>query len=169
MTAMYDPQCECPDCSEERERRALKQKQPAPDVEKLARETAEKMAKECAERMESDESYDFTPAILSALHEVLRGKEAECQTCETLCQQCGVEHAAKIKGKDAEIARFTNENKEMRATIKEVLPTLDEIAQTEQCVQKVPCASCDTRSIARRLRDTLDKHGEAPPSPVAGQ
>jgi len=83
---------------------------PAPHLEKLARKTAEKMAKECAERMESNESYDFTPAILSVLHEVLRGKEAECQTCETLCQRCGVEHAAKIKGKDAEIDRLTAEN-----------------------------------------------------------
>jgi len=137
---------------------------PSPDLAKLAMRVLDFIRHE-----RSTAQQDDYTVILSALHEALRGKEAECQACETLCQQCGVEHAAKIKGKDAEIARFTNENKQMRATIKEVLPTLDEIAQTEQCVQKVPCASCDTRSIARRLRDTLDKHGEAPPSPVAGQ
>jgi len=45
---------------------------PSPDHKKLARETAEKMAKECAERMESEESYNFTPAILSALNEACR-------------------------------------------------------------------------------------------------
>jgi len=94
-------------------------REPKPDLdlEKLAKETAEKMAEECAEAMESDESYDFTPAILSALHEALRGKEAECQACETLCQQCGVEHAAKIKGKDAEINRRTAENAKLREVL----------------------------------------------------
>jgi len=169
MTAMYDPQCECPDCSEERERRALKQKQPTLDLEKLAEETAVA----CIAVAYSDQDQlrvNIERIILSALHEAVRRmNEKIALKCEIAVGERTLDWLKCRKVLDDEIDRLTAENKQMRATIKEVLPTLDEIAQTEQCVQKVPCASCDTRSIARRLRDTLDKHGEAPPSPVAGQ
>jgi len=78
---------------------------PAPDLENLAMRVLD-FIRHARPTAQQD---DYT-VILSALHEALRGKEAECQTCETLCQRCGVEHAAKIAGKDAEINRLTAEN-----------------------------------------------------------
>ena len=133
---------------------------PAPDLEKLARKTAHHI-KGLTGYCFEDELYKV---ILSILHDALRGKEAECQTCETLCQQCGVEHAAKIKGKDAEIARLATENKEMREACQLGLRSLGFY------LDFYPNSNdYDGEGACRALHAALDKHGEAPPSPVAGQ
>ena len=111
MTAMYDPQCECPDCSEERERRALKQKQPTLDLEKLAEETWGKVL---------TAGLTDTPwhIILSALHKAVQGmNEKIALKCEIAVAERTLDWLKCRKVLDDEIARLTAENTQMREAL----------------------------------------------------
>jgi len=91
---------------------------PSPDLEKLASKTAQKMAKECAERMESEESYDFTPAILSALNEAVRRmNEKIALKCEIAVAERTLDWLKCRKVLDDEIDRLTAENTQMREAL----------------------------------------------------
>ena len=112
---------------------------PSPDLEKLASKTAQKMAKECAERMESEESYDFTPAILSALNEAVRRmNEKIALKCEIAVAERTLDWLKCRKVLDDEIDRLTNENKQMLDMLTGLLRRTDQLA-AEQHVAACSC------------------------------